>query len=69
MIGNSLPQTAWWRGLLECESYEEFVTVNTSAYNAVFERFIRQYPDAWLWVHNRFKDTQEQPGLWIKRRG
>ncbi|HUT02604.1 MAG TPA: DUF72 domain-containing protein [bacterium] len=28
----------------ECDSYEEFVTVNTSAYNAVFERFIRQYP-------------------------
>jgi len=52
----------------DCESYEEFVTVNTSAYNAVFERFIRQYPDAWLWVHDRFKDTQQSPGLWHKRR-
>ncbi len=51
----------------QCDSYEEFITVNTSAYNAVFERFIRQYPEAWLWVHNRFKDTQQQPGLWAKR--
>ena len=51
-----------------CESYEDFVTVNTSAYNAVFERFIRQYPDAWLWVHDRFKDTQQSPGFWHKRR-
>jgi len=52
----------------QCESYEEFVTINTSAYNAVFERFIREYPKAWLWVHNRFKDTQDRPGLWAKRR-
>lgn len=52
----------------DCESYEDFVTVNTSAYNAVFERFIRQYPDAWLWVHDRFKDTQQTPGFWHKRR-
>ena len=51
-----------------CEDYEEFLTVNTSAYNAVFERFIREYPDAWLWVHDRFKDTQERPGFWNKRR-
>ncbi len=51
----------------QCDSYEEFVTINTSAYNAVFERFIRQYPEAWLWVHNRFKDTQKSPGLWAKR--
>ena len=52
----------------DCESYEEFVTVNTAAYNAVFERTIRQYPEAWLWVHNRFKDTQDRPGFWTKRR-
>jgi len=51
-----------------CDSYEEFLTINTSAYNAVFERFIRDYPEAWLWVHDRFKDTQERPGFWSKRR-
>lgn len=50
------------------EDYEEFVTTNTSAYNRVFEQFIRKYPEAWLWVHNRFKDTQDSPGFWKKRR-
>ena len=48
--------------------YEGFVTANTSAYNEVFEQFIRRYPEAWLWIHNRFKDTQDSPGFWEKRR-
>ena len=51
-----------------CDNYEEFLAINTSAYNAVFERFIRKYPEAWLWSHDRFKDTQERPGFWSKRR-
>lgn len=28
---------------------------NTAAYNAVLERWIRRYPDQWLWVHRRWK--------------
>ena len=49
------------------DGYEEFVTLNTSRYNAVFEGFLRRYPEAWLWVHNRWKDTQRRPGFWEKR--
>ncbi|MCD6327359.1 lysophospholipid acyltransferase family protein [bacterium] len=48
--------------------YEEFVTINTTAYNAVFERFIREHPEAWLWVHDRWKYEQSFPGFHRKRR-
>ncbi len=28
---------------------------NTALFNKVFERYVRQYPDQWLWVHRRWK--------------
>jgi KDO2-lipid IV(A) lauroyltransferase len=28
---------------------------NTALFNRVFERYVRQYPDQWLWVHRRWK--------------
>lgn len=35
---------------------EEADTVaNTAAYTAVLERWIRAYPDQWLWIHRRWK--------------
>ncbi|MGH9540532.1 MAG: lysophospholipid acyltransferase family protein [Terriglobales bacterium] len=34
---------------------EADVLANTAAYAAVLERWIRRYPDQWLWVHRRWK--------------
>lgn len=31
------------------------VAANTAAYTAVIERWVRRYPDQWLWVHRRWK--------------
>ncbi|RMG54102.1 MAG: lipid A biosynthesis acyltransferase, partial [Acidobacteria bacterium] len=28
--------------------------LNTTQFNRVIERMIRQYPDQWLWVHKRW---------------
>lgn len=28
---------------------------NTAMFNKVIERYVRQYPDQWLWVHRRWK--------------
>ncbi|HYX52161.1 MAG TPA: hypothetical protein VE783_01835, partial [Candidatus Limnocylindrales bacterium] len=28
---------------------------NTAAFTRVIERYVRQYPDQWLWVHRRWK--------------
>ena len=28
---------------------------NTAAFTAVIERYVRKYPDQWLWVHRRWK--------------
>lgn len=34
---------------------ERDVLVNTTAYAAALERFIRTYPDQWLWIHKRWR--------------
>ncbi len=31
----------------------------TRRYTRVLERYIRQYPEEWFWVHNRWKRTEE----------
>jgi len=41
------------------ESYsEENVVELTRRHVAVLERYIRQYPDHWLWMHRRWKHTE-----------
>jgi len=49
---------------------EEADTVsNTAAYTAVLERWIRAYPDQWLWIHRRWKTRPEgEVGLYEARR-
>ena len=34
---------------------EADVVANTAAFTAVIEKYVRQYPDQWLWVHRRWK--------------
>jgi KDO2-lipid IV(A) lauroyltransferase len=36
---------------------EDKITELTRRHTAVLERFIRQYPDHWLWMHKRWKHT------------
>ena len=31
------------------------IEVNTALFNKIIEDFIRQYPDQWFWIHNRWK--------------
>ncbi len=34
---------------------DEDTRANTAQYTAVIERWVRRYPDQWLWVHRRWK--------------
>ncbi|HXY52369.1 MAG TPA: lysophospholipid acyltransferase family protein [Terriglobales bacterium] len=41
------------------------VLANTQQFSKVIERFVRQYPDQWLWVHRRWKTRPPgQPPLY-----
>jgi KDO2-lipid IV(A) lauroyltransferase len=31
------------------------IAVNTAKFNKIIEDVIRQYPDQWFWIHNRWK--------------
>jgi KDO2-lipid IV(A) lauroyltransferase len=31
------------------------VLTNTASFTAAIERYIRQYPEQWLWLHRRWK--------------
>jgi KDO2-lipid IV(A) lauroyltransferase len=31
------------------------ITAHTAQLNAILERYVRQYPDQWLWLHRRWK--------------
>lgn len=38
---------------------EADAVANTARFNAVYEEYIRRYPDQWLWVHRRWKTRPE----------
>lgn len=40
---------------VEGDSKEEAVRLITQAWSQIVERYIRQYPDQWVWMHNRWK--------------
>ncbi len=36
-------------------NFRKDIEVNTAHFNKIIEEFIRQYPDQWFWIHNRWK--------------
>ena len=45
---------------------EQDVQINTARILKILETYIRQYPDQWLWTHNRWK-TQPDPTWQMQR--
>ena len=44
---------------------QESIVYNTQRYSDVLERYIRQYPDHWIWMHRRWKTRPEgQPKVY-----
>jgi len=43
------------------ESKEEDVMRYTQAWTTLLEKYVRKYPDQWVWVHNRWKTRPEDP--------
>lgn len=39
----------------EAADRQEFVRINTTLCNQVIEKWVRQNPEQWFWVHNRWK--------------
>jgi KDO2-lipid IV(A) lauroyltransferase len=38
---------------------ERDIMVNTQRHNDAIEDIVRQYPEQWLWLHNRWETTPE----------
>jgi KDO2-lipid IV(A) lauroyltransferase len=36
------------------------IVENTQRFNDVVERYVRKYPDQWLWIHRRWKTRPER---------
>lgn len=41
------------------------ISVNTQKHNDVIEAIVREYPDQWLWFHNRWRTTPESLQLYL----
>lgn len=61
--------------ILQEVPYKEFddkalsLSYNTQIYNDIIESIVREYPDQWLWFHDRWKTTPESLEAYLKRKG
>lgn len=61
-----LPRLEW----IPDENPQRELALNTAHYVAALEKFVRQHPEQWLWIHRRFKgDTSPlKEGEWEAHR-
>ncbi len=45
--------------LIRTEDRENDIVENTRIFTAIIEEMVRQYPDQWLWLHQRWKETDD----------
>ncbi len=45
--------------LVKTDNRRQDMEENTRRFHAVIEKYIRQYPTQWVWMHNRWKTTPE----------
>jgi Kdo2-lipid IVA lauroyltransferase/acyltransferase len=56
--------------LIRTGDFKEEVRLNTQAYTKVIERFVRRYPEQWLWIHKRWQTRPAgTPDLYAKHDG
>lgn len=52
---------------IRTDDKERDAVANTALYSAALERFIRRYPDQWLWIHKRWRTRPPgQPDLYAR---
>ena len=47
--------------LIKTGDRQKDIELNTQQYNSVIEKFVRQYPDQWFWLHRRWKTPVSSP--------
>ena len=53
------------RELKETGDRAEDILENTLLFNQILEKFVREFPDQWLWIHRRWKTRPEgEPSLY-----
>lgn len=43
---------------IETGNADDDIRVNTQAYVSVIEEAIKEHPEQWIWMHNRWKNTK-----------